>query len=62
MLLRADRSIPVGVQRSIEELALDLGFSVAVLGAELGEQEALEPESPAEPEPGTGTEPENAEG
>ena len=55
VLLRADRSIPVGVQRRIEELALELDFRVAVLGVEQTEPAPAEvkPEPAPEPEPTT---------
>ena len=51
VLLRADQSIPVGVQRRIEELALNLGFRVAVLGAEQAEEEQPESKPEAQPKP-----------
>ena len=46
VLLRTDQAAPVGAQRRVEEMALDLDFRVAVLGAEEPQKDA-----PAEPEP-----------
>ncbi len=64
VLLRSDQSVPVGAQRRVEEMALALGFMVAVLGGEQAEEPALEdapaplpaPEEPSElspPAPGS---------
>ena len=48
VLLRSDHSIPVGIQRRVEEAALDLGFRVAILGAGDADKNLIEPE--VEPE------------
>ena len=48
LLLRADQSIPVGAQRRIEEMALALGFRVAVLGSDEVDEKPPEPETTPE--------------
>ena len=48
VLLRTDHAAPVGAQRRVEELALDLDFKVALLGADEPPQQPDAPEPEAE--------------